>query len=55
MKTTLKYLLAATAATLAMTVSAYAAGPEIVKGPSKDAECFKPLTAETKFFQWPKN
>jgi ribose transport system substrate-binding protein len=54
MKTTLKYLLTATAASLVMTVSAYAAGPEIVKGPSKDAQCFKPLTAETKFFQWPK-
>ncbi|MGH6858682.1 MAG: sugar ABC transporter substrate-binding protein [Phyllobacterium sp.] len=47
-------MLAATAAGLAMTMSAHAAGPEIVAGPSADAECFKPLTAETKFFQWPK-
>ena len=54
MNTTLNSMLVATAASLAMSVAAYAAGPEIVKGPSKDAECFKPLTAETKFFQWPK-
>ena len=39
MKTTLRYLLTATAASLLMTVSAHAAGPEIVKGPS-DAQPF---------------
>ena len=54
MNTPLRSMLVATAASLAMSVAAYAAGPEIVKGPSKDAECFKPLAAETKFFQWPK-
>jgi ribose transport system substrate-binding protein len=54
MNTKLKIILAATAASVTMTMSAYAAGPEIVKGPSMDATCFKPLTEETKFFQWPK-
>ena len=29
------------------------AGPEIVAGPGADPDCFKPLTADTKFFQWP--
>ena len=29
------------------------AGPETVAGPGADPACFKPLTAETKFFQWP--
>jgi ribose transport system substrate-binding protein len=29
------------------------AGPEVVAGPGADPACFKPLTAETKFFQWP--
>ena len=46
--------LGATVAAMAMTVAAQAAGPEIVSGPSADAECYKPLTAETKFFQYPK-
>jgi ribose transport system substrate-binding protein len=46
--------LGATVAAMAMTVAAQAAGPEIVAGPSADAECYKPLTAETKFFQYPK-
>lgn len=42
-------------AALAITAgAAQAAGPEIVSGPSADAECYKPLTAETKFFQYPK-
>lgn len=45
---------ATTAAVLAMTAGAQAAGPEIVAGPSADPECYKPLTAETKFFQYPK-
>ena len=30
------------------------AGPKIVSGPGVDAQCFKPWTAETKFFQWAK-
>ncbi|NTS29866.1 ABC transporter substrate-binding protein [Phyllobacterium sp. BT25] len=50
----LKSMMISTAVSLMMSVSAYAAGPEVVKGPSKDAECFKPQTSETKFFQWPK-
>ena len=50
----IKTWLGATVAGLAMTVAASAAGPEIVSGPSADAECYKPLTAETKFFQYPK-
>src|SRR3954469_3800352 len=50
----IKTWLGATVAALAMTVAASAAGPEIVSGPSADAECYKPLTAETKFFQYPK-
>ena len=33
--------------------AAYAAGPEIVAGPGADPDCFKPATADTKFFQWP--
>jgi len=31
-----------------------AAGPQIVSGPGADADCFKPWSAETKYFQWPK-
>ncbi|MRG55633.1 substrate-binding domain-containing protein [Phyllobacterium sp. SYP-B3895] len=50
----LKSMMISTAVSLMMSVSAYAAGPEVVKGPSKDAECFKPQSSETKFFQWPK-
>ena len=34
-------------------LSCYAAGPAMVAGPGADPACFKPLTAETKFFQWP--
>ena len=33
--------------------SAYAAGPEIVAGPSADPECFAPWAADTKFFKYP--
>ncbi len=32
---------------------ASAAGPEIVGGPGADPACFKPLTADTKYFKWP--
>ncbi|KAB0682771.1 sugar ABC transporter substrate-binding protein [Aureimonas leprariae] len=48
------WILAAGVAWAASTAGAFAAGPETVKGPSADTECFKPLTAETKFFQWKK-
>lgn len=44
----------ATAAAALSAGAAQAAGPEIVAGPSADPECYKPLTAETKFFQYPK-
>ena len=29
------------------------AGPETVAGPGADPDCFKPGSAETKYFQWP--
>ena len=32
---------------------AQAAGPEIVAGPGAEPECFKPVAADTKYFQWP--
>ena len=34
--------------------SAFAEGPQVVSGPAADPECFKPWTADTKYFQWPK-
>ena len=34
--------------------SAAWAGPEIVDGPGADPECFKPWSADTKYFQWEK-
>jgi ribose transport system substrate-binding protein len=34
--------------------SAAFAGPKTVSGPGADPECFKPWSASTKFFQWPK-
>jgi ribose transport system substrate-binding protein len=34
--------------------SAFAEGPQVVAGPAADPECFKPWTADTKYFQWPK-
>jgi len=34
--------------------SAAWAGPEIVNGPGADPECFKPWSADTKYFQWEK-
>jgi ribose transport system substrate-binding protein len=33
--------------------AAFAAGAEIVAGPSADPACFVPWTDQTKFFQWP--
>jgi ribose transport system substrate-binding protein len=33
--------------------SAMAAGPEVVSGPAKDAQCFVPWTDKTKFFKYP--
>ena len=37
----------------ALAGTALAAGPQIVAGPGADPDCFKPLTADTKYFQWP--
>ncbi len=39
---------------LASTTMAFAAGPEIVSGPSAQPECFVPWTQQTKFFKYPK-
>lgn len=33
---------------------ALAAGPQVVSGPGADADCFKPWSQTTKYFQWPK-
>src|ERR1700737_1334657 len=38
---------------LAIGSSAYAAGPQIVSGPSADATCYAPWSADTKFFKFP--
>jgi ribose transport system substrate-binding protein len=44
-----------TALALASTLSVAAwAGPETVSGPGANPECFRPWSADTKFFQWPK-
>ena len=43
----------ATAVLLAFAASSSVAAPEIVAGPGADPDCFKPLTAETQYFQWP--
>ena len=39
-------------ATLAAT-AAFAAGPQVVKGPGENPGCFKPWDTNTKYFQWP--
>ena len=45
---------AATAMLMAFAVGpAQAAGPEIVAGPSDDAACYVPWTADTKYFKYP--
>ncbi len=44
---------ALTAAMMLMAGTTFAAGPEIVAGPGSDTACFKPWTAQTKFFKWP--
>ena len=49
----IRQLLATTIAVGALATAAHAAGPEIVSGPSNDPNCFKPWTADTKFFQFP--
>ncbi|MDQ0394594.1 sugar ABC transporter substrate-binding protein [Labrys monachus] len=44
---------AALAGLLLSTAFAYAAGPEVVAGPSKEPQCFVPWTDQTKFFKYP--
>jgi ribose transport system substrate-binding protein len=41
------------AAAVTVGTASYAAGPEVVAGPGADPACFKPLTADTKYFKWP--
>jgi ribose transport system substrate-binding protein len=47
------YRLGTALATLAFTGTVVFAEPEIVSGPSDEAECYVPWTAETKFFKFP--
>jgi ribose transport system substrate-binding protein len=50
----LRFASAAAIMAVALSMSAaQAAGPEIVAGPGADPGCFKPLSADTKYFQWP--
>jgi ribose transport system substrate-binding protein len=44
---------ATVAAALALNVSAWADGPEIVAGPSADPKCYVPWSEQTKFFKFP--
>jgi ribose transport system substrate-binding protein len=44
---------AALAVSSAFATAAFAAGPEIVAGPSADPQCFAPWTADIKFFKYP--
>src|SRR5215831_18693684 len=58
MKSTSKLRLLTTAgvtfvAVLALNVSAWAAGPEVVAGPAADPKCYVPWTEKTKFFKYP--
>ena len=52
----LKYAVSALAlvASLGLTATAFAAGHKVVPGPAADPVCFKPWSADTKFFQFPK-
>ena len=53
---TLLNIAAGTAATLLLAFAvapAHAAGPEVVSGPSDDAQCYVPWTADTQFFKYP--
>ncbi len=44
---------AALALSTAFATAAFAAGPQVVAGPGAEPECFKPVSAGTKYFQWP--
>ena len=48
-----KVVFAAAVASALLCGTAFAAGPQVVAGPSADPDCFKPVAADTKFFQWP--
>lgn len=54
----MQFKYAISALTLAISVgvsgSAMAAGPKVVSGPGADPACFKPWTADTKYFQYAK-
>ncbi len=40
-------------AALAVSAPVYAAGPQVVSGPSAEPQCFVPWTSDTKFFKYP--
>jgi ribose transport system substrate-binding protein len=40
-------------AAFAFATAAMAEGPAMVSGPGADPECFRPQSADTKYFQWP--
>jgi ribose transport system substrate-binding protein len=46
-------VVAGAAALFAVATTALAAGPKVVEGPGADPECFRPWSADTKYFQWP--
>jgi ribose transport system substrate-binding protein len=41
------------ATALTVATAAFAAGPAMVSGPGAEPECFRPQSADTKYFQWP--
>jgi ribose transport system substrate-binding protein len=41
------------AACTALAAGPSLAGPEVVSGPGAEPDCFKPQSADTKYFQWP--
>jgi len=49
----LRTCVAAAAAALLASTAAFAAGPQVVKGPGENPGCFKPWNESTKYFQWP--
>ncbi|HTZ79318.1 MAG TPA: sugar ABC transporter substrate-binding protein [Stellaceae bacterium] len=53
-KRSARQLFASVSVLCALTVSAWAAGPQIVSGPGVDPDCFKPWEASTKDFKMPK-
>jgi ribose transport system substrate-binding protein len=49
-----KSIAAAVLLSSVFSLSAVAAGPEVVSGPAVDAKCFVPWSDKTKFFKFPK-